>query len=148
MNENAARIDGTARVLLEDVNSFVQRIVTDQMRCEMQATDAEKGLHALAVLEELAPKLSRLAHAHEMLAAALNVAHPDDTPILSMVTLEPATLEGAGIAEPPELAQLDEQPDDLRVPNVHLNGRFTAEGLRGIADALEQGHLGNGSDPG
>ena len=53
----------------------------------MQFTDAEKGLYALAVLEEMYPaRLQPLVAAHDALAAALNKACPGGAPIISLDT--------------------------------------------------------------
>lgn len=61
------------------------------LRVQMQGSEADKGLHAQAVLEALMGKdLHPLVAAHDALGSALNAASPEVPPILSLTTERPA----------------------------------------------------------
>ncbi len=84
-------IDPTAREMVAAVRTLVGQIGTNVLRMLMQESEAEKGLHAQAVLEAMMSKdLHPLVAAHDALASALNAASPDLPPILSLTTEDPA----------------------------------------------------------
>ncbi len=143
----AARIDDTARAVLEAIDRFVRELGADKMRCGMQRSEVDKGLHAVAVLEAMHPKLAILALARDMLARALNTARLDAPHTLSMDTLGPATFDRPKIPEWGQSTAPDLSQPSPRSMTVHLIGRFTAAGLRGIADALDEGRSpGDGTE--
>ncbi len=84
-------IDPAARKLVAAVRTLVGQIGTNVLRMLMQESEAEKGLHAQAVLEALMGKdLHPLVAAHDALGSALNAASPEVPPILSLTTERPA----------------------------------------------------------
>jgi len=90
-NAKPLAIDPSARELVAAVRTLVGQIGTNVMRMLMQESEAEKGLHAQAVLEALMGKdLHPLVAAHDALASALNAASPEVPPILSLATERPA----------------------------------------------------------
>lgn len=91
MSDRLPAIEPDTRDLLAAVRDIVKQFGTDVMRMNMQYTDAERGLYAVAVLEQLFPeKLAPLVAAHDALAAALNAACPDAPPVTSLTTEGPA----------------------------------------------------------
>jgi len=84
-------IESAARELIVAVQTLVSQIGTNVLRVQMQGSEADKGLHAQAVLEALMGKdLHPIVAAHDALGSALNAASPDVPPILSLTTERPA----------------------------------------------------------
>ncbi len=72
MSDRLPAIEPDTRELLAAVRILVGQVGGDILRLSMQPTDVDKGLYALAVLEELYPaRLQPLVAAHDELAAAL-----------------------------------------------------------------------------
>ena len=83
--------DPAARELIAAVRTLVSQSAADAMRVQMQGSEADKGLHAQAVLENLIGRsLHPLVAAHDALASAFNAASPGAPPILSLTTERPA----------------------------------------------------------
>ena len=84
-------VDPAAREMIAAVREFVNLISSNALRLRMQRSEAEKGVYALAVLEDLMGRdLQPLVVSHDALAAALNAASSETPPILSLTTKEPA----------------------------------------------------------
>lgn len=91
MNDRLPAIEPDTRDLLAAVRDIVKQFGADHMRMNMQFTDAERGLYAVAVLEQLFPeRLAPLVAAHDALAAALNDVCPGVPPVISLSTEHPA----------------------------------------------------------
>ncbi len=92
MNDSTpSATDPAARELVAAVRTLVGQIGTNVLRVQMQGSEADKGLHAQAVLEAMMSKdLHPLAAAHDALGSALNAASPEVPPILSLTTDRPA----------------------------------------------------------
>jgi hypothetical protein len=83
--------DPAARELIAAVRTLVSQIAVDAIRVQMQGSEADKGLHAQAVLENLLGRSLRpLVAAHDALASALNATSPGAPPILSLTKERPA----------------------------------------------------------
>lgn len=84
-------VDATARELVAAVRAFVDETMRDVLRMQMQGGEDATNAYARACMENIPQRrLPDLVAAHDALAAALNVASPDEPPILSLDTEEPA----------------------------------------------------------
>ena len=83
-------VDPTARELVAAVRAFVDEMMRNVLRMQMQGDEDATNAHARACMEYLPRRLPALAAAHDVLAAALNAASPEVPPILSITTKKPA----------------------------------------------------------
>lgn len=91
MTDRLPAVEPDARDIVAAVRAFIDQIRADVFRMQMQASDAEKGIYAVVVLEKLFPAgVAPLAAAHDALGAVLNDTCPDAPPIISLSTERPA----------------------------------------------------------
>ncbi len=84
-------VDPAARELVAAVRAFVDEMMRDALRMQMQGDEDATNAYARACMEYLPQRrIPALAAAHDTLAAALNAASPGTPPILSLATERPA----------------------------------------------------------
>lgn len=84
-------VDATAREMVAAVRAFVNEVMRDVLRMQMQGGEDATNAYARACMENLPERrILALAAAHDTLAAALNAASPDMPPIQSLATERPA----------------------------------------------------------
>ena len=84
-------VDAAARELAATVQAFVIEAMQEDLRLQTQGDEDVADAYARACMESLPEcRLPALVAAHDALAAALNAASPEATPILSLVTERPA----------------------------------------------------------
>ncbi len=84
-------VDPAARELVAAVRTFVDELMRDVLRMEMQGGEDATNAYARACMEYLPQRhIPAVVAAHDALAAALNAASPEVPPILSMTTEKPA----------------------------------------------------------
>ncbi len=84
-------VDATAREMVAAVRAFVNEVMRDVLRMQMQGGEDATNAYARACMENLPERrIPALAAAHDTLAAALNAASPDMPPIRSLATERPA----------------------------------------------------------
>ncbi len=84
-------VDPTAREMAAAVRTFVDEVMRDALRMQMQGGEDATNAYARACMENLPQhRIPALVAAHDALAAALNAASPDALPILSLTTEKPA----------------------------------------------------------
>ena len=84
-------VDPAAHDLVAAVRAFVDEMMRDVLRMQMQGGEAATNAYAHACMGNLPQhRLPALVAAHDALAAALNAAAPDAPPILSLTTESPA----------------------------------------------------------
>ncbi len=88
--DQSSAIDPAARELVAVVRAFVDEMMHNVLRMQMQGDEDATNAHARACMEYLPQRLPTLAASHDVLAAALNAASPEVAPILSMTTKKPA----------------------------------------------------------
>ncbi len=73
------------------VQTFVDELMRDVLRMQMQGGEDATNAYAHACMENLPRhRVPDLVAAHDVLAAALNAASPEAPPILSLTTEDPA----------------------------------------------------------
>ena len=83
-------VDATARALIAAVRAFVDESMRDVLRMQMQGGEDATNAYARACMENLPERrIPPLVAAHDTLAAALNAASPEASPILSLTTERP-----------------------------------------------------------
>ncbi len=84
-------IDPAARDLVAAVRAFVDELMRDVLRMELQEGEDATNAYARACMEYLPQRhIPAVVAAHDALAAALNAASPETPPILSIATEKPA----------------------------------------------------------
>ena len=84
-------VDPAARELATAVQAFVDELMRDVLRMEMQEGEDAMNAYARACMEYLPQRhIPTVVAAHNALAAALNAASPETPPILSIITEKPA----------------------------------------------------------
>ena len=84
-------VDATAREMAAAVRAFVDELMRDVLRMQMQGGEDATNAYAHACMENLARhRVPALVAAHDALAAALNAASPEAPPIRSLTTERPA----------------------------------------------------------
>ena len=84
-------VNVAAREITAIVRTFVDEAMRDALRMQMQDGEDATNAYARACIEDIPNRrLPALVAAHDALAAALNAASSEATPILSLVTEHPA----------------------------------------------------------